>query len=37
MYSFLAAMILFTLGGLYALYEGYHKLILICWSRRWSR
>src|SRR6187455_280568 len=26
-YAFLVAIILFTLGGLYALYEGYHKVI----------
>ena len=25
-YAFLVAVVLFTLGGLYALYEGYHKL-----------
>jgi cation diffusion facilitator family transporter len=26
-YAFLVAVVLFTLGGLYALYEGYHKII----------
>ena len=26
-YAFLVAIVLFTLGGLYALYEGYHKII----------
>ena len=26
-YAFLVAVVLFTLGGLYALYEGYHKVI----------
>ena len=26
LYAFLVAIVLFTLGGLYALYEGYHKL-----------
>jgi cation diffusion facilitator family transporter len=26
-YAFLVAIVLFTLGGLYALYEGYHKVI----------
>ncbi|GAB1692854.1 cation diffusion facilitator family transporter [Krasilnikovia sp. M28-CT-15] len=26
-YAFLVAIILFTLGGLYALYEGYHKVV----------
>jgi cation diffusion facilitator family transporter len=26
LYAFLVAVVLFTLGGLYALYEGYHKL-----------
>jgi divalent metal cation (Fe/Co/Zn/Cd) transporter len=25
-YAFLVAVVLFTLGGLYALYEGYHKI-----------
>jgi cation diffusion facilitator family transporter len=27
LYAFLVAIVLFTLGGLYALYEGYHKVI----------
>ena len=26
-YAFLVAIVLFTLGGLYALYEGYHKVV----------
>src|SRR3954469_5695095 len=26
-YAFLVAVVLFTLGGLYALYEGYHKIV----------
>jgi cation diffusion facilitator family transporter len=26
-YAFLVAIVLFTLGGLYALYEGYHKIV----------